>query len=478
VQRWKTIFFTLILSATTNAAHAGGFATGRYAGEHGHVATDHPTAIYFNPAGLALGLGWRIYAEGVLAWRTLDYERPEGAISNVIEGEGEQGTPSGDVDVNSGKGSLSDVLASPFLGVVTDLGVPNLGVGLAFYVPFGGQSTWDKNDDFEGDQMYPGAEDGVQRWSVISGEIRSLYGTLAGAYRFPGLRLAIGAGFSVIQSNVYTVRARNVQGTDDVISATGGIAEGRSLIDVSGTHIAASAGVNWEAMPGLWIAASYTSQPGFGNSTQSGTLTNKFGTGPAEENDIRFEQELPDTVRLGARYSVTPELELRLSADYQRWSVLEHQCLLAADVEDNARCELNEDGSYAEGQDPAEIIVNIPRQWDDTFGVRAGASYWLVPELEVNGGVNYDTSAVPDKTADPSLIDADKIIALAGVRWAALPDQLLLALTVNNVFYFKRTVDPREDGDIGTVTPSTVPDGAGTYEQNVLFVNLGAEYRF
>jgi long-chain fatty acid transport protein len=478
VQRWTAIFFILILSAAAGSASAGGFATGRYAGEHGNVATDHPTAIYFNPAGLALGLGWRIYAEGIFALRTLDYDRSEGAISNVVDGEGEAGTPADDVAINSGKSSVSDLLASPFLGVVTDLGVPNLGLGLAVYVPFGGQSKWDKNDDFVGNEMYPGAEDGTQRWHVIEGELRSIYGTLAGAYRFPGPRISVGAGFSVIQSNVYTVRARTTQGTDDVISASGDIAEGRSLIDVSGTHLGASAGVNWEPMPGLWVAASYTSQPGFGNSTQSGTLTNKFGAGSTDPNDIRFEQELPDIVRLGARFRATPELELRLSGDYQRWSVLEHQCLLDSEVDPNARCNLDEDGSYAEGQDPREIIVNIPRQWDDTFGVRAGASYWILPELEVNGGVNYDSSAVPDKTADASLIDADKIIALAGVRWAALPDQLLLALTVNNVFYFKRTVDPREDGDIGTVTPSTVPDGAGTYEQNVLFVNLGAEYRF
>ena len=475
MQRWTPILIPLVLSAVVSSASAGGFATGRYAGEHGHVATDHPTAIYFNPAGLALGLGWRVYAEGIFAWRTVEYNRPRGAITNQVDGAGEAGTPDDAIDANSGKASLSNIAAAPFLGAVTDFGVPNLGVGLAFFVPFGGQAQWDKNDDYADDQQYPGAEDGVQRWSTIDGELRALYLSLGGAYRFPGPRLSIGAAVNFISSNVYTVRARTPAGNDDVVAANGSVAEGRSLIDVSGTNLSASIGVNWEAMPGLWIAASYQSQPGFGNSTQSGTLTNKFGSGSTDPTDIRFEQELPDIARLGVRYMPSTQVELRLSGDYQRWSVFEHQCLLDAD-RDDANCALNENGEAM--PDAQGIIVNIPREWEDTFGVRAGASYWFTPELEVNGGVNFDSSAVPDRTIDASLLDQNKIIGIAGVRWAAMPDSLILALTVNNAFYFQRKVDPREDGDIGTLSPSTVPDGAGRYKQNVLFLNLGAEYRF
>lgn len=475
MQRWIPVILSLILCAVAGSARAGGFATGRYAGEHGHVATDHTTAIYFNPAGLALGVGWRLYVEGILAWRTVEYRRPEGAIDNITEGEGEAGTPADAVGVNAGKATLSDIVAAPFLGVATDLGVPNLGVGLGFYAPFGGQSKWDKNDDYTGDSEFPGAEDGVQRWHVIEGEIRVLYTTLAGAYRLPGPRLSLGASVSLIRSNIWTVRARTVQGTDDVISAVGDVAEGRSLVDVSGYSVGASLGVNWEAMPGLWVAASYQSQPGFGNSTQSGTLTNKFGSGPSDESEIRFEQALPDIARLGIRYQPMSQLELRMSGDYQRWSVFEHQCFLLASS-DNANCALNENG---EALDEAEgIIVNIPREWDDSFGVRVGASWWFTPDLEVNGGVNFDSNAVPDRTIDASLLDQNKLIAIAGVRWAAIPQSLIIALTANNAFYFDRTVAPRDQGEIGTLSPSVVPDGAGRYSQNVLFFNLGAEYRF
>lgn len=476
MQRWIPISISLIVCAAASPARAGGFLTAHYAGEQGHVATDHPTAIYFNPAGLALGVGWRIYAEGIVAWRTVDYERPEAAISNVIDGEGEDGTPQDAVAINSGKATLSNVAAAPFLGVVTDFGVPNLGVGAAFYVPFGGQAKWDKNDDFTDNAQYPGAVDGVQRWSTIDGELRSLYLTLAAAYRLAGPRLSFGAGINFTESNILTVRARTPQGTDDVVGPTGNLTEGRSLLDTSGFAIAASVGVNWEVTPGLRIAASYQSQPGFGNSTQSGTLTNKFGASTTDPTEIRLEQELPDIIRLGAQYQPMPQLELRIAGDIQRWSHFEHQCLLDKGSNPDAKCNLRDDGTAISGSE--DIIVNIPREWKDTFGVRAGASYWLTPAFELNGGLLFDTSAVPDKTIDASLLDQNKLFVRAGLRWAAMPDQLILAFTANNVFYFERTVEPRADGTIGTMSPSTVPDGAGTYTQNVLFFNLGAEYRF
>jgi long-chain fatty acid transport protein len=474
VQRWIRFFLSLVLCAVATSAHAGGFAVGRYAGELGNVATDHPTALYFNPAGLALGSGWRIYAEGLLAWRTVEYDRPEGAISNVVEGEDQAGTPESAIDANAGKAKLSNILASPFLGVVSDFGIPNLGVGVGAYFPFGGQATWDKDDSFEGDEQYPGAVDGTQRWATIDGELRTLYVTLAGAYRFPGPRLSIGAGVNFTQSNIVTTRARTPQGNDDLVGGGGGVAEGRSLIDTKGFAIAASIGVNWEALPGLWIAASYQSQPGFGNSTQSGTLTNKFGSLEADASDIYLEQELPDIARIGARYRPMPNVELRLSGDFQRWSVFENQCLLRSDSNTSDKCRIDANGDT----DDERVIVNIPRAWDNTFGIRAGGSYWFTPELEVNAGLNYDSSAVPDLTMEASLPDANKHIGMAGIRWAALPEQLFVLFSANNVFYFKRTIEPRMDGVLGTIAPSSVPDGAGSYKQNVLYFNLGAEYQF
>src|SRR4051812_25663851 len=52
-----------------NAAVAAGFAAAEFGGVHGNVVTTDPTAIYFNPAGMALGEGTRFYLAGLGALR-------------------------------------------------------------------------------------------------------------------------------------------------------------------------------------------------------------------------------------------------------------------------------------------------------------------------------------------------------------------------------------------------------------------------
>src|SRR5690349_1321523 len=59
----------LALSAWATDAVAAGFASARFGGESGHPTTTNPTALYFNPAGIALARGVHLYADGTLALR-------------------------------------------------------------------------------------------------------------------------------------------------------------------------------------------------------------------------------------------------------------------------------------------------------------------------------------------------------------------------------------------------------------------------
>jgi long-chain fatty acid transport protein len=462
----------LVLLAPT--ARAGGFSVARFGGEAATPTADQPTAVYFNPAALALGHGTRVYLEGLFAWRTASYDRPAGAIDHPLEeGDRSAGTPPDGVAANTGEASLSNLLASPFLGVASDLGVDGLGVGLAFFAPFGGQSRWGEDDDLAGSARFPGAVDGSQRWSTIEGELRELYLSAAAGYRLPGpARISLGASLSFVRQRISTVRARTAEGTDDLVAGDA-LIEGRSLFDVSGNTFAAGLGVLWQPLDALWIGASYQSQPGFGETRQAGTVTNKFGAEGEATTATELLQTLPDVTRLGLRWLARPDLELRLTFELQRWSVFENQCLVAADVA-GARCDLEADGS--QGPDAVGVIINIPRHWRDSYGVRGGASYRLAPALELLGGLTFDTAAVPLRYLDPSLMDATKLAATAGVRYGLLADRLALTFTLNNVFYRERELAPR-GSSTGFEPPSRVPDNAGTYRLNVLFAGLAAEYR-
>ena len=301
--------------ALAGDALASGFATARFGGEHGNPVTDNATAIYYNPAGIAdrtpgeeAPFNVRIFVDANLALRSADYNRAA-AGSDIAP-------PAGYEEANVGNASLFNVAVAPMAGAVFK--IDDFAIGAAFHVPFGGGSSYSRNPTFErGNQQYAGPVDGVQRWATIDGSLRTLMISFAAAYDIAKY-VSVGAAFNVGFSQVKTVRAREVLGTNDIVN------EGRSLIDVKGTHGSFGAGILAEPIPGkLWIGASYQAQPGLGEMKLGGTLTNNF-SGSVAPNDVNLFQELPPIYRLGVRGRPSDDVELRLFGDVTDWSLMRH----------------------------------------------------------------------------------------------------------------------------------------------------------
>lgn len=443
------------LSMSSSEALASGFSSSRFGGEHGHPTTSNATAIYFNPAGITQSEGIHIYLDGTVAFRSATYEHRPGG--NDIDEPGDaQGA-------NVGEATLFNVVAAPMLGVTGKFG--DFAVGVGFYVPFGGISVWDKNEAFEGNTTYPGPEDGIQRWYTIEGTLRSDYITMAAAYHIEPARLSLGVSGNLVLSTIDTIRARTSDGSNDIKS------EGRSYLDVTGVSASFGVGALFEAIPkALWIGASYQSRPNVsGGMTLEGTLTNKFGRGEATEGDAKMTQDLPDIIRLGARYRVMDSLELRLFGDISRWSAFKDQCISAPENE----CEINDDGSEVT---PGTVTQNIPRRWDDAFSVRGGVSYFPKPSVEIFSGLGYDGSPVPDRTLDPGLEDFHDVMVALGGR-VQVVEKLHVALSYTHIFYIQRdTTGKSELSEFAA--PSTVPDAGGIYNQTIGFINANVEVAF
>jgi long-chain fatty acid transport protein len=459
-------------------AAASGIVVARFGGEHGHPTTDNATAMYYNPAGLALGFGTRLYIDGNFAWRTVSYTRPAGAIDNVQNAGYEGGhTPAGGgVAANSGEASLANVIASPFIGVTSDFGIKGFGAGLSFYVPIGGQSTWDEGED---DANFPGAKDGVQRWWVIEGTIRSAYLTGAAAYEIPDTRLSIGLSLNYVMHTVNTVRGRNTDGTDNTSNINETLQEGRTVVNVTGKDISIGAGLIYRPTDNWWIGVSYQSQPGFGENKLTGDATIITGNSTADlgtKTPVEFFQSMPDIWRFGARFRPTSNQEFRLFGDYTRWSVMEEQCILNAN-DPNRNC--------AAGVGDIGII---PRYWTNAFGVRAGYSRFVNDRFEFIVGAGFDQSAVPDETMDPSLYDANKFTGSVGARFQLFDDKsMALATTYTQVVYLERDISPRGKADgaiesdlsgVGIREEARGPDSAGVYKSAVGVLNINLEYMF
>lgn len=432
-------------------AHASGLSVARFGAEHGNPMTTEPTAIYYNPAGIADSKNGHLFGDLNFAFRHATYEHDASPTDAPV--------PAGAQGANSGGASLFNVIVEPFVGATYRIG--NLAIGAAYFVPFGGQTSWDKNDSFQGNSQFPGAVDGVQRWYNIQGTLRSSFMSLAAAYGFGNV--SVGISGHVINTVANTVQARNVSGDNDIRN------EGRAWLDAHSWDVSFGAGVAYTPIRSLRLGLSYLSRPGFGGGIRAGGDLHTIFAGSQADTKVAFTTDLPDVVRVGAAYRPKENIELRLFGDYQRWSVLEHQCIMAAD----SYCPINPDGSAGPG---SNVILNFARNWHDTFGVRAGVSYFTSPRVELLTGAGFASNAVPSSTLEPALLDSDVItVAFGGVF--EVYDRLHIATTYTQAIYFSR--DTTGESIHPTLqAPSKSPDSGGRYTLALGLFNVNANFEF
>ena len=469
-----------VVTCLASSVLASGFAVARFGGEYGHPTGTNPSVIYYNPAGLAFGHGHRLMLDANLALRTAAYDRPESALSTRSS---DDPSPTAlEVQANSGRGELSNFIVSPFIGFATDFGTDlPLAFGVGFFAPFGGQSVWDEVDPIDG---APGALDGPQRWYVTEGTIRTLSASVGFAYQIEPIRLSIGLAGNLYLSEINTIRARNSDGSDHLLTDSGQHLEGRSWLEGTSTDIGLGAGLMWEPVEDtLWVGLSYQSQPGFGTMELEGTLRNALAStvegDPNEtEEDIIVTQGLPDIFRLGFRYQPSDAVELRLFADYMRWSKLEAHCIANTATLDSSGANIDDACAFdADGAGHPAVIQNLVREWDDTFGVRVGGTYFI-GDWDIIVGAGFDANAIPDEALEPALMDFDKVTASLGARWQ-ITDWFGASLTATNVFYFERDTTGVPTADQYTpVSGGRQPGSQGIYEQNVFLLNTGFEFSF
>lgn len=454
-----------MISVSTRA-EASGYLTARFGADHGTPAEANGYAIYFNPGALGGTKGTTITGDASILVRHAEYTRPASALSP----SGNSTSDTNYAAANTGKATLTNFFALPYLGVNTDFGTENLRAGYAAYIPFGGQANWDRSKGVPGS---PGSTDGPQRWHNISGQILAFYNTFAFAYRFSP-KFSIGASISPVIHHVATVRARNSDGSDDTILPSGALKEGRSYLDATGVNLAASAGVYFVPTEDLKLGLAYLSQPGFGESRLSGTLETKLGTNPQTKQDIDFLQEYPDIVRFGVDWRANEKLTLRADFEFVRWSVFKHQCV----VNPGDKCAVADDGRDLSG---GKVILNVPRNWDNAIGVRAGPGYMIADHLELFGSLGLTTPAVPKTTIDASTIDSDRLYFTGGVRYE-VNEHLALAGSYNHIYFFNVDTAGTQKAHAlpadSAYTVSRSPLADGTYKSQVGFLNVNAAYTF
>jgi len=456
-------------SSLAGSAVAGGFSTARFGGEHGNPMADNPASIYYNPGAIAASDGITLMGDVNLAFRWASFEHQHNTATGDLD------EPADGIGANYGEATLFNVRAAPFLGGTVTIPISDgfaITPGLAAFIPFGGSSSWDKNEAFADHPTHPGAFDGVQRWYAITGQIQTIYLSAAVAVRLADI-VYIGVSGGAALSSINTIRARTAAGDNAM-----GDREGRAWLDASAWDAQIGGGVLItpfvEDRDRLRIGLSYQAPPGIMDLDLEGKLVkhlNRAVVGDQPGEEITVHQNYPDIWRIGASFRPMNELELRLFGDWQRWSLFSEQCI--ANV--GERCEVSGDfdgppdqyGAPANGTNPQ---VNLPRNWNDSFGIRFGLSYWVIPDVEIFGGVGYDSNAVPDSNLDAALTDFHDVSVAGGAR-IRFVEQLSAALSYTHLFYVPRDTTGGSHNALYQ-GPSNGPDAGGRYTQTVGVVNV------
>jgi long-chain fatty acid transport protein len=128
------------------------------------------------------------------------------------------------------------------------------------------------------------------------------------------------------------------------------------------------------------------------------------------------------------------------------------------------------------GDETKGVTQHLPRFWKDAGGVRLGAGYFFIPELETYLGLGYDSSAVPVQTVDPALFDMDKVSITAGVLWQA-HEHVAMGATVGQIVYFP--IDTKGRNVLNKFQPPTRQASAdGKYSQWLTLGNLYLDISF
>ncbi len=399
-------FTILAVLACARTAAANPLSVANFDGLRGDPVYTGGFSLYWNPAALAAP-GWDIALDAQLIARQASYYRDP--VTNKV--------PANEVAANSGLATIGTVGAVP--GIAgrwgRALGPVDVGFGLGVFVDEGGSGNWDKN--YRAPTQYPGAIDGPQRWSSISSQLLMPDIALGFAVRHRRTGLSIGFTPMLVVGSFATVRARNIDQSEDLVDSSGNPKEGRAYFSGKGNGFSAIVGIRWDIKPGWAVAATY--QRG-AHLKLEGDLTVAFGTlAPASERAY-LNLPIADTIRLGGELRVNRWLSLRPMLELVLWSILQQHV-------------------FSSAADNTPLLI-IPRRSDNVYGAFLRADARLSSRWKLLLGIGGEKGPTPSSTMDPGFGENSHVELGLGAL-AALSHRVDLSATFNYQYYLPFVVD-------------------------------------
>ncbi|MFT4624943.1 MAG: long-subunit fatty acid transport protein [Myxococcota bacterium] len=443
-------------------------------GPWGTVLSDEPTALWWNPAGIAVRGGTQIQLEAAPIWGDVGFER-----SNP----------------NGGVGDLRSGGVLPFGGITSDLTVPGLGVGMGMAVPVARP----------GNQQEPGSPGS---YHLRAGEITQVHGILAAAYAFRDI-VAIGATVQLVSSTwvadldydalpdlidemqalgIDEIDGLEIDYTDEDLESE----DYRVTLDfdhLKDTAVTWSVGGRVQPIPPLAFGFTYVAPYRVDN---EGDTTMAFGCPSQDDTVGRYGMEafglcdanaggrtldargtvgfsMPARMHFGVMATPIEALRLELFGAYITWSRFTDFEISIDDIG-----ELNTfDTKLQKTRTPA--LTEQKRLWArdnvNTYFFALDAKYTVSPVWLVGARATLDRSAIPDSALSTNNYDASQWILMAHAAASPMP-QLRIGLSFSE--YLAATREITDSAFSMAIDPAArksdrynYPQMNGSYRSNV-----------
>ena len=352
------------------------FGGGYQIGEHGAKAmgmggafvaqASDPSAIYFNPAGLAFQKGLNIFAGATLIAPKSDFTGP---------------TPS------TVKTDMESQTFYPPNAYVT-YGLENgWSFGVGIFTPFGLGTEW-KPD-------WPG------RYLAVKTELQTFYVNPSVAYEI-NEKFSVGAGVSYVFGNVELTRKINI-GLP--------VPDWNSKLKGDGNGVSFNAGVLYKPTEQVSLGLSYRSlvRIKFEGDATFTDVPNIPLPSPPYPPGLTLPALFPDQtgttklpmpadLKAGIAYNVNENFTVEGDFEYVFWSAYDSLVL-----------------EFDKGVGGDKVLAQ-EKDYKNSFLVRFGGEYRF-EKVAIRAGFVYDQSPVPDKSLEPLLPDANRVEGIIGVGY-------------------------------------------------------------
>ncbi|WP_165793789.1 OmpP1/FadL family transporter [Hyphococcus luteus] len=386
-------------------AAASGFALNTQSAESLGAATagaqatpGKPGNAYFNPASIVGVEGFETSFSVVGVWNDTSYDNAEAALFGTVPVAGET---SGDAVIGDG--------VFPTGAVATKLN-DRLFAGLAFYAPFGFNSSYD------------------------DASVARYHGTLSqvvAASVSPLLGIDLGGGWSIAAGPRFQYLENDIEGANDaagieaallMTSAVPGTDDVFYKINSTDWGYGFAAGFQGVIGERVTFGASYSSKidhrlkgsVDFAIEDSAAAQTLAGAAGLFLDTDTVSTLTTPATLQFGARIEASENTRLMVSASQNRWGAFKEL--------------------VTRFENPAQPAETLTQNWGNTWGGAVGVERDFGPAQTFRLGVMYEEGPVNEAYASPRLPGDSRVLVGAGYS-RKLSDKAKLHLAASYIFH-------------------------------------------